>query len=104
MKRIMVTRRKKPWIIEHGGHMNYETPPGWPMVGESSEKLQIIQQVKNSELQIGKRGRMNYGNKIIRRPDFAGGGLTGRRASEWRNIRRCGFSGRCARSLLIRSR
>jgi hypothetical protein len=23
---------EKPWIIEHGGHVDYEPPPNWPMV------------------------------------------------------------------------
>ena len=23
---------EKPWIIEHGGHVDYEAPPNWPMV------------------------------------------------------------------------
>ena len=23
---------EKPWIVEHGGHVDYEAPPNWPMV------------------------------------------------------------------------
>ena len=30
-KRIMDHAPEKPWIIEHGGHVDYEAP-NWPMV------------------------------------------------------------------------